>query len=512
MNFADVLDIAACRAPDHEAMSLSDRTLTYAGLRDRARRVAGLLRGAGLRRGDKVGLVFHNAFEFTEIFFGAAGIGATVVPVNPRLAVGEMAYVLDHAEVSAAFVGSDLCSAVGAELTGRLPHVRAWYVVGDSAAETRFGEPFAAALASASPVAEWERMAPQDDCVIVYTSGTTGRPKGAVRSHQSALWGAANFVTAHGEISGRDRFLYAIPLASIGFVNVFASCLFAGFPVELMYRFDPSEAVRLIERRKVTHTYFVPSMWRMVLHTPESRAADTSSLRVGIWGGEPLDARLRSAVIERFGPVLVGVYGSTEAALLAARPGDDAVRPGTAGRAAGYNLFKVVDDSGAEVPRGTVGELVCSGPALMSRYHRNPDATAEVLEQGWYRTGDLASMDVDGYVFVVDRKREMLISGGQNVYPAEVERVLSDHPAVAAVAVIGVPDDSWGEVPMAYVVTTASGATTEETLAQHARAELAKYKVPKHWRFVAELPLTATGKVRKNILREWATETRHAAH
>jgi acyl-CoA synthetase (AMP-forming)/AMP-acid ligase II len=499
MNWGELLDIGAARTPGQDAVALGDASLTYAELRSRAARVAALVEAAGIAPGQKVAVLMHNALEYAEIGIGIAGAGAVLVPVNTRLAPPELIYVLDHAEAVAVFAGPEFADALE-RIREALPALRTVWTVGGPS------DDYGAALAATPERATWCSAAPGDDCMIVYTSGTTGNAKGAVRSHASAMWGAANFTSALGPSpSASDRFLYPIPLASIGFLNVFGACLYAGLTAELMYRYDGAQALELIERKRVTHAYLVPSMWRMLLAADAAGTRDTSALRVGLWGGEPLDPRLRERILERFGPVLVGVFGTTEGALLSARPGDDAVRPCTSGRAAGYNIFRVVDDEGRELPRGQVGELINKSPTALSRYHRDEQATAETLRDGWYHTGDLAVMDDEGYVAVVDRKKEMLISGGQNIYPAEIERVLNEHPAVAASAVIGVPDEGWGEVGMAFVV--AGSDTSAEALIGHAREHLARYKVPKHWHFVDALPTNANGKVRKHELRTLAQQS-----
>ncbi|MDB6084413.1 MAG: long-chain fatty acid--CoA ligase, partial [Gammaproteobacteria bacterium] len=479
MNFADVLDVSAARAPDGEAICLDGARITYRQLLERARRVAGLLVGQNISRSAKAAVLLYNAREYAEIAFGIVGASAVLLPVNPRLASAEMLYVLQNADVEVVFVGVDFLE-IFAEIRGELPQVRSIFVVGTESTELTSSvefEWYEAAIQGAHPLNAWRDVDDNHDCMIVYTSGTSGIPKGAVRSHGSALWGASNFTSALGAVDVTvDRFLYAIPLASVGFLNVFASCVMNGLPVEIMYKFDAAEALRMIEEVRISHAYFVPSMWRMMLRSPAIGTSDISALRVAIWGGEPLPDHLRSEIRSQFGDVLIGVFGTTEGALVSSRPGDDRSYPKTAGRAAGYNIFRVVDDDGIDLPRGEVGELINKGPATFTRYYKDEDATAATLRDGWYFTGDLATMNRDGYIFIVDRKKEMLISGGQNVYPAEIERVLCDHPTVSAAAVIGVPHDVWGEVPMAFVVL-AAGAEPEVTgLEAHASGNLAKYK------------------------------------
>jgi fatty-acyl-CoA synthase len=512
VNFAELLDVAADRSPLGEAIRQDGRALAYDELRARALSVTGLVQRIGRGRDDKIAVLMHNSFEYAEIAFGIMGGGCVLLPINPRLAAAEIRYVVDNADVRAIFIGPefvDTYRSIQADLTN-VEHV---FVVSDQLADADAAPgagwySYASMLSAAESATSWADTSDDDDCMLVYTSGTTGSPKGAVRTHSSAMWGASNFSAVWGEIDPEhDRFLYCIPMASIGFLNVFASSVFNGLTVELMYRFAPEAALRLIEANQVTHAYLVPAMWRMVMRSAELGDRDLSSLRSGIWGGEPLDDALRDAIIARFGRVLLGVFGTTEGALLSSRLGDDERYPKTSGRAAGYNRFRVIDEEGHDVSRGTVGELINKSPTTLSRYYKNPEATAEVLVDGWYHTGDLAWMNDDGFVFVVDRKREMLIAGGQNVYPAELERVLCDHSGVAAAAVIGVPDADWGEAAMAFIVPAAEAPAVEDLVA-HMRANLARYKVPRHWRFVEELPTNSMGKVRKHALRELLEEAR----
>lgn len=514
MNFAEILDIAADRHPAGEAISLDDRSLSYEELRRRARTVSARLAQDGVGPGDRVGVVMFNALEFTEIAFGIIGMGAILVPVNPRLSASEMVYILNHAGARMLFIGRDHFDYLD-QISREIPAIEKRYLVAHGVpADLRVGGPgdadYEEIFAGQESLTRWVELDPADDCMIVYTSGTTGRPKGAVRSHGSAMWGAVNFLQAMGQTDHqRHRFLYPVPLASVAFIVVFVPCLFAGIPVTLSYRYDPLAVAETIVDKRVTHTYMVPSMWGMLVEAVRnaSRAwPEAWPLEVGIWGGEAFPPKLREDVISRFGPIVTGVFGATEAALSAAQPGDDATHPGTSGRAAGFSRFRIIDDRGNEVARGDRGELLCRGGGVMTGYYDNPEATQAVLEGGWYKTGDIAYMDDEGFIYVVDRKKEMLISGGQNVYPAEIERVLCEEPGVVAAAVIGVPSERWGEMPMAFVVPSNSGNLDEETLSAALSEKLAKYKVPKRWEFVDELPKNSNGKVMKAELRRIARE------
>lgn len=499
MNVTTVLEVAISRTPDRAAIVQGDSRVSYRQLGERALRVAGLLSQAGLQRGDRVALLLSNCVEFSEISLGVIGSGGVLTPINTRLAPPEIAHVVVDSGARYLFVGAEFLPRLKA-FRSSIPPETVVIVVGESSLEDglrSYGEEFG----SAAPLERFVSSEPDDDCIIVYTSGTTGRPKGAVRSHGGCLANAQSMAPLES-CGPTDSFLFAIPLASAGYYNLLVPLVMRSLTIHLMPKFDGSDFLRLLAEERCSHTYLVPSMWDIVLKAPECESTDTSSLRCGIWGGEPMAETLRQRIVARFGNVLAGIWGATECGLSVSRPEDGTTRPGTAGRASGLNQLRIVDELGKEVPRGQIGEITNKGPGIMLRYLSNPQATADAVREGWYYSGDLGIMDDDGYLTIVDRKREMLISGGQNVYPAEIEAALSEHPEVVRVAVVGVPDSKWGESPVAFVVWRDS--VKEEDLREWCRARLAAYKIPRFWHSVSELPMNANGKILKNDLREKA--------
>jgi fatty-acyl-CoA synthase len=500
MNFADILSVAADRAPHHEAVRAGDRCLTYRGLKERALAVGELLRGSGVRRGDVIAILSGNRLEFCEIVYGAVGIGALVVLVNPRFAAREIEYVLGNAGVGTLFHEQTFAGMM-TEIV--LPSGLTRYTI-DKLASSTEAPCYLDSLPAGDVSSEFVDMNPTDDCLIIYTSGTTGKPKGAVHSHSSCMSAASLCNLNIWEQPLTAGLLYPLPMASIGFVTYPSSCIYRGMRLEIMEKFDPERTLQLIHSGRVSHTQLVPSMWKMMLEVENLDSYDVSALQFGGWAGEPMPDTVRSRVTDHFGPVLAGSWGSTESGSARCRPAEDQARPGTCGRPVGATRVRIVDDDEVEVPRGQVGELICKSPFQFTRYYKDPGATAAVLRDGWYHTGDLARMDEDGYMWIVGRSKDMVISGGQNIYPAEIEAVLHQHPAVKAAAVVGAPDAKWGETPVAFVVLYENQTEDSQHLANWCRNRLAHYKTPRHWRFIAGLPINNNGKVDKAQLRDIA--------
>ncbi|MGH3561728.1 MAG: acyl-CoA synthetase [Mycobacterium sp.] len=489
----------AASTPHLPAITFNEHTWTYRAFADRIDRFAAELAAGGVARGDRVGYLGLNHPDFLVTLFGAARIGAAFVPLNWRLAAAELSYILRDAGVHTlaadaerAAVMEPVRAEVGLQRSIALTTVPGWETLGDL-------------LAGRDPLAAPVHPEPDEVAVIMYTSGTTGRPKGAMLTHANLFWNNVNALLAF-DTSQHDVSLVCAPLFHIGGLNVTTLLtLQKGGHIVLMPTFDPGQALALIAEYRITTMFGVPAMFLFMSQLPEFATVDLSSVRFFVCGGAPVP----EALIKRYGargiPFAQG-YGLTETAPLALvlRTDEVSVKIGAAGhQVLPLSDVRLVDADNNPVPAGQRGEICVRGPQVMAGYWRNPQATAAVIdEQGWFHTGDIGQADDDGYVWVVDRVKDMVISGGENVYPAEVEDVLYGHPAVAEVAVLGTPHERWGEAVTAVVVLRPGASLTLEELRAFARDKLAGYKIPLRLEFVDALPRTQSGKVVKYQLRE----------
>jgi fatty-acyl-CoA synthase len=453
--------------PDRTAIVFGDRLVTYRELDERSDARAADLAARGLERGDRLATLTGNSPEHVEVFFACAKAGLILLPLNWRLAKPELEYQLADAEPKLLLVEDGL------------------EAVGDAPAVPLEEQPAAAAF---DPVAEDE-----DGLLLIYTSGTTGRPKGALLTHANCFWTNVGFDLATG-VGGDDVVLQTLPQFHVGGWNVQPLLAWwKGATVVLERAFDAARVLRLIDERGITTTMGVPATYLFLGREPGFASADLSTLRLAVVGGAPMPEALLETWRRR-GVAIVQGYGLTEAAPnVLCLPPEDAVRKqGSAGKPYPYVETRLSDE----------GELQVRGPNVFPGYWRNPDATAATFtDDGWLRTGDVAEVDGEGCYRIRGRLKDMFISGGENVYPAEVEAVLHGHPAVAEAAVIGVPDERWGESGVAFVV----GAVAEEELLAFCRERLARFKVPKAVRFVDELPRNSLGKVAKSELVQEVT-------
>jgi fatty-acyl-CoA synthase len=489
----------AAATPHRPAITSDGRTLTYRAFADRIDRLAAELAAGGVGRGDRVGYVGLNNPEFLVSLFAAVRIGAIFVPLNWRLTAGELGYILVDAglhtllaDAERARVVDPVRTEVGLRRTIGLTPVPGWETLGNL-------------LAGREPLAEPVHPAPDDVAVIMYTSGTTGRPKGAMLTHGNLFWNNVNGLFAYDIISD-DVSLVCAPLFHIGGLNVTTLLtLQKGGQIVLMPTFDPGRALKLIAEHRVTTMFGVPAMFLFMSQLPEFTATDLSSVRYFICGGAPVPEALISRYGER-GIPFAQAYGLTETApfALTLRTDEVGVKIGAAGhQVLPFSDVRLVDAGNHTVPAGVRGEICVRGPQVMAGYWRDPQATAAVIDgEGWFHTGDVGLADDDGFIWVVDRVKDMVISGGENVYPAEVEDVLYGHPAVAEVAVIGTPHERWGEAITAVVVLQPCATLTLEQLRAFARDKLAGFKIPLRLEFVDALPRTQSGKVMKDQLRE----------
>ncbi|MCX3058504.1 acyl-CoA synthetase [Streptomyces beihaiensis] len=478
----------ARKTPHRTALIHDGVRYSYAALHERATRLAHALHARGVRRGDRVAYVSPNHPSYLETLFAAGLLGAVFVPLNTRLSTPELAYQLTDSGACAL-----LHEAGRAELPDG-PGVRLRLPVG--------GTEYEDALAAAPADVLDEPVGPDDLCLIMYTSGTTGRPKGAMLTHGNITWNAVN-VLVDEDLTTDEVALVNAPLFHTAGLNMLTlPVLLKGGACVLVGSFHPTRTLELIERHRVTVMFGVPTMFELLTREAGWATADLTSLRLLTCGGAPVPTRLISAYQDRGLTFLQG-YGMTEAS-----PGTlflDAEhalsKAGSAGVPHFFSDVRVVRPDLSQAEPGETGEVVVRGPHVMPGYWGLPEESAAAFTEGWLHTGDAARVDTDGYVTIVDRLKDMIVSGGENIYPAEVEDALLAHPDVAECAVIGVPDATWGEVGRAVVVPREGSAVSRETLLPFLTGRLAKYKIPKSVVVATELPRTASGKLRKPEVR-----------
>jgi fatty-acyl-CoA synthase len=504
MDLSDLIDHHAAFAPEKAAIRFQGRTLTYATFAERIAAAARALKSElGIGRGDRVAMLSTNHPDYLVLLYACARLGAMLVPLNWRLALPEQVFILSDASVKALVVEEGL-AAVIAPLMEALPDAR---VIGLDFAPAR-GTSFEQLLAAGSGDG---RNAPIDlsrPLLLVYTSGTTGRPKGAVLRQEALVWNATMSQHMHG-LTSDDHVLTVLPFFHVGGLNIQTTpALQLGATVTIHPRFTPDAALAALGEERPTLTVLVPATIQALIEHPRWSETDISSLRALTTGSTLVPQSLIDAVTARGVPVLQ-VYGSTETCPIAVytRLGGDLSRGGSTGLPGLHCEARIVDESGREVACGTPGEVVVRGPNVFFKYWGDEAATREVLRNGWYHTGDIGTRDGDGYFYVHDRRKNMIISGGENIYPAEIERVLHEHPAVAEAAVIGCPDPKWQEVPVAYVVTRKGMLVDAEGLLRHVGLQLARFKIPRDVVFVDDLPRNALGKVQHFRLKELAKAT-----
>lgn len=481
----------ARKTPHRTALVHGEQSTDYRTLHTRTMRLAHALRARGVRRGDRIAYLGPNHPSYLETLFAAGTLGAVFVPLNTRLAGPEIAYQLSDSGAKALVYGPSHAGLV-AGLPGSTD-VRTYVEVGAE---------YEAALASASEEAIDEPVSPDDTCIIMYTSGTTGRPKGAMLTHANLTWNAIN-VLVDTDLIADERALVSAPLFHTAGLNMLTlPVLLKGGTCVLVEAFDPAATFDLIERHRITFMFGVPTMFEQVARHPRWAGADLSSLRILTCGGSPVSTPLIAAYQERGLTFLQG-YGMTEAS-----PGTlflDAEhalsKAGSAGVPHFFSDVRVVKPDLTLAEVGETGEVHVRGPHVMPGYWGLPEETAASFADGWFRSGDAARIDEDGYVHIVDRIKDMIISGGENVYPAEIEDLLLSHPDIVECAVIGVPDDKWGEVPRAVVVPREGASLDADEVLASLSGRLAKYKIPKSVVIADELPRTASGKLLKSRVR-----------
>jgi acyl-CoA synthetase (AMP-forming)/AMP-acid ligase II len=509
MNLSMLLTKTARTFPERTALIYGSKRLTYSQLNARANRLAHALRDLGVKRGDNVAILQSNKPEFFETLFACFKAGLGTVPINFRLHPREFAFIIDHSQASAVVLSEEFNAAI-LEVRDHIPLVRNLITLAGSDGEFLDYEKL---LSGSSDEFVDADVAPEDLAWLFYTSGTTGMPKGAMLTHRNLLAMTMSFYADMCPGFGPDDvILHAAPLSHGSGLYGLPNFGKAATNVILESRsFEPELVFMNIERYRVTNIFAAPTMIRILLdHLPLNRH-DYSSLRSLIIGGAPILVQDLKEAIRKFGACLVHLYGQGESPMtITYLPHRDHVLEGTQAqlkRLASAGIprtdveVRIFDEDDRELPRGDIGEIVTRSDLVMKGYWRNPEATAKALRNGWLHTGDTGYMDENGYLFIMDRSKDMIISGGENIYPREIEEVLIRHPAVREVAVIGVPDLKWGEAIKAVVVLKPGQKATEGELIAFCKENVASYKKPKSVDFVEELPKSGLGKILKRELR-----------
>lgn len=499
---AEVLRWRARQHPQQVVLRHEGRDTTYAQLDRRANVVANALLRDGLQPGQRVCVLDKSHDAFFEVLFGIAKAGGVYTPVNWRLAAPEVAFVVNDAEAPFLFSGdafADTVAAIEPELTGTRKIITWGSPRGSWSTYDRFLEHAEAS----DPYADGDES---ETAWQLYTSGTTGHPKGAELTHANLAETILLACSGFGGVRPGDVGLVCMPLYHIGGSGYALSLLFAGATLIVTREANPAEILELIPRYRIQFAFFVPALLNFLLQHPRAPETDFSSLRTILYGASPIPEDLLKNCLRTFGCDFVQAYGLTETtgAVVLLPPWDHV--PGSPRlRACGLPTFgcevKIVDDKGNPCAPNQVGEILMRGPAIMKGYWKRPEATAQAIRDGWFSSGDAGYLDADGYLYIHDRVKDMIVSGGENVYPAEVESVLFGHPAVADAAVIGVPDERWGETVKAVIVCKPGSAVTEAELIEFCHGKLAGYKRPRSVDFVDALPRNPTGKILKRELR-----------
>jgi fatty-acyl-CoA synthase len=516
MRLHDYLEYWAVATPDQICVTDGTRSYTYAQMDTWAEQVATALAELGIPEGGRFGVLAANCPEWIAIYYGAFKSGAVPVPLNFRLHPSEWEFLLDDSTATAVLVQDAYIDRI-ATVRENLATVRSWVVI-DGARPDWHSLP--ELVAAAYPEAPRPTIGADHECWQMYTSGTTGLPKGAVLTHRSVQ---NNMLQSHLDPATlqTDKSLVVMPMYHAGAAMSTLSNIAAGSTIRVMAKFDPIECVRVLEQERITRTTFVPAMIQsMLVNVPDIAKRDFSHLRLLSYGASAISAQTLRQALDVFGCDFRQAFGQTETSgsLTCLTPRDHRRVLGgeehlllSCGRALPGTEVMIVDGGGKPAAVGAPGEIIARGPQMMRGYWNRPDATAKTLVEGWLHTGDVGRVDAEGYVYISDRVKDMIVSGGENIYPREIENVLFAMPEIADAAVIGVPDERWGETVKAIVVARDGCSITEQAVIEWTRSRLATYKAPASVDFIAELPRNPSGKVLKTVLREpyWTDADRH---
>ena len=500
----DMINDNAQRYADKTAFIFENRDYTFKQVNQRVNRLINALAELGVGKGDRVGILAHNCSHYFEVF-ALAKAGRVCVPLNCRSVGKELAYLINNSGINVLILESEFVEVVDS-IRHELDAVRSFICLDAEVEEMLNYEELISRFPPDEPRADVEA---DDPCVLFYTSGTTGRPNGAIHTHKSIL---AEAELPHRNLSSGDVVLCVMPFFHVGgsaahLIPAFA----AGATMVIHKKFDESLVLEAIEKQEVTYVFLVPTMIIRLLEHPDLGQFDLSSLHTVAYTGAPMPFEALRRGIGHFGEVFTQELGQTETLNMAVLKRENHKLEGTAkeikrlesaGRPLGEGEIRIVDDQGHDVPVGEAGEIIVRSDRMMTGYWKMPQETAKTIKDGWLHTGDVGKMDEDGYIYLVDRKKDMIISGGENIYSREVEDVLYMHPAVLEAAVVGVPDEKWGESVKALVVLKQGATTSEQEIVDFCKEHLASYKKPRSVEFRDNLPKTGSGKIRKSEIRE----------
>ncbi|MBI5778595.1 MAG: AMP-binding protein [Planctomycetes bacterium] len=515
LNLGEMLRVNSAKYPDKTAFQDKSTSRSFARLNQRVNRLAQLLLGLGLKKGDKVSCLLENCLEIVELYLACAKTGIVINPINFRLSVSDVAYIINNADSRAIFCHGEFTPLVES-IRESLAQVKHYFIVPGppdaNATPVKTGKHWADYEASINDKPDVEpdcQVKPEDIWVLLYTSGTTGRPKGVLRSHESYI---AFYLINAGDFgfTPDDVCLNVMPLCHVNttFFSFTITYLGGSVYVHPARHFDPADILRIIEKEKITFISLIPTHYHLLLNLPEEvrRKFNVASIKKLLCSSAPARGDIKQRVMDYFkGVELYEGYGSTESGIVTTlRPGEQMSRVGSIGReSSGTDCIKLLDNQRREVADGQVGELYSRGPMLFSGYYKLPEKTKTSFCGEWFSAGDMARKDADGYYYLVDRKDNLIISGGEHIYPSEVEEVLMRHPQVFEAAVIGAPDDKWGEKVIAVVALKDNGSACESDIIEFCRDKMAAYKKPKTVKLIPakDMPRTASGKILHRELR-----------
>lgn len=497
MTLNQMLDERAAELGDKTAIFFRDEEITYSQLNDRTRAIASGLMEMGVEKSNNVAMLIPNRVEFMYAFFGIMKAGAVAVPVNTLLKGEEVSYIVNNCEAEAMIVTDEHIELIRS-IKQDCPRLKS--IISTAAGDDVV--PFEQLLNT--PIDQnLPAVAQDDDASIIYTSGTTGRPKGVILTHGNYV-ADTKMMTEAVQMTRDDRFLCTLPLFHVNAqVVTTLAPLYAGASMVLLAGFSPKKFLPALAHYKATAFSGVPTVYAILNNQPDAEKYDLSRLRFCVCGGAPMPVEVFNEFEKKYKAFILEGYGLSEGTCASSvNPLGGKRKVGSIGFPFEEQPMKIFDDNDNEVPQGTVGEIVVRGPNVMRGYYNNPEATEATLKNGWLHTGDLGYIDEDGYFYIQGRKKEMIIRGGENIYPKEIEEAVYRHPSVLEAAIVGLPDKVWGEEVAAFIVLKEEGALNEEDMIEYCKERLADYKCPRKVFFLKDLPKTATGKIQKRKVVE----------